>query len=174
MLTFCGCGPEPADCRGQCRDTIAPESIAESILNNVQRSALVPFSAAQMFALVEDVESYARFLPWCRRSVVHERSDDEMRASLEIAKGPLHKSFTTLNRLRPDESIEIQLVEGPFRRLHGEWRFETLGEGGCKVSLDLRFEFSSRLLAATLGPVFNEIAGTMVNAFCQRAREVYG
>lgn len=139
----------------------------------VERSALVPFSPAQMFALVADVNSYPQFLPWCRSAVVHETEGNTQRASLDLAKGPLHKSFTTRNHLKPHESIRIELVEGPFRRLNGVWQFEAMGQDGCKVSLNLRFEFTSRLVAATLGPVFNEIAGTMVHAFCRRAAEVY-
>ena len=139
----------------------------------IERSALVPFSTAEMFALVADVGSYSRFLPWCRRATVHEQDESQMRASLEVAKGPFNKSFTTRNSLVPHEAIKIELVEGPFRRLNGEWRFEALGDAGCKVSLRLRFEFTSRLMTATLGPVFNEIAGTMVGAFSRRAAEVY-
>jgi ribosome-associated toxin RatA of RatAB toxin-antitoxin module len=139
----------------------------------VERSALVPFSPAQMYALVADVASYAQFLPWCREATVHEQTAETMRASLEIAKGPLCKSFTTLNHLEPETGIRIELVEGPFRRLNGQWNFEALGDEGCKVSLHLKFEFTSRLMSATLGPVFNEIAGTMVHAFSRRAAEVY-
>ena len=142
-------------------------------MNTVERSALVPYSAADMFALVADVDSYALFLPWCRRSTVHSQDAAKMQASLEISKGPMRKSFTTLNHLTPHESIRMELVEGPFRRLNGEWRFDQLGEDGCKVSLSLRFEFTSRLLSATFGPVFNEIAGTMVGAFSRRAHDIY-
>jgi ribosome-associated toxin RatA of RatAB toxin-antitoxin module len=142
-------------------------------LTVVERNALVPFSPAQMYALVADVESYARFLPWCQRATVHEQDEEHMKASLVVAKGPLRKSFTTINHLTPNEGIDIELVEGPFRRLNGQWRFEELGDAGCKVSFNLRFEFTSRLLSATLGPLFNEIAGTMVHAFARRANDVY-
>ena len=98
-------------------------------MNTVERSALVPYSAADMFALVADVDSYALFLPWCRRSTVHSQDAAKMQASLEVSKGPMRKSFTTLTHLTPHESIRMELVEGPFRRLNGEWRFDQLGEG---------------------------------------------
>lgn len=140
----------------------------------IHKSALVPYSSAQMFALVNDIESYAQFLPWCRTSAVLARGIDEIRASVEIAHGALHKSFTTLNRLQQDKMIEMRLVEGPFRRLEGFWRFDILGEKACKVSLDLDFEFSNRLVGMAMGPVFTQIANTLVDAFCKRARDVYG
>jgi ribosome-associated toxin RatA of RatAB toxin-antitoxin module len=140
----------------------------------IQRSALVPYSAARMFDLVADVESYPRFLPWCRRATVHRADSHEMEATLEIAKGPLHKSFTTRNQLYPKGRIEIHLVQGPFRHLEGNWRFEDLGAEGARVSLEMSFEIAGALLRRTLSPVFAEIANALVDAFCRRARSVYG
>lgn len=140
----------------------------------IQRSAQVPFSAARMFDLVADVESYPRFLPWCRGARVVRREDGDVDATLEIAKGPLRKSFTTRNRLQPGQRIDLQLVEGPFRHLQGHWVFEDLGQAGAMVSLELDFDFGGALLRRTLGPVFGEIANTLVEAFCRRARSVYG
>ena len=143
----------------------------------VNRHALVPYSAAQMFALVDDIESYPQFLPWCKSAKVWSRDGDEVRASVELAKGAIQKSFTTLNRNQRDKMIEMRLLEGPFRHLQGFWRFDTLGEGtaeACKVSLDLEYEFSNALLAMTVGPVFNQIANKLVDAFSQRAVSVYG
>ena len=102
------------------------------------------------------------------------RDDDEVRASVELAKGAIQKSFSTLNRLQHNKMIEMRLVEGPFHHLEGFWRFEALGEGSCKVSLDLEYEFTSRLLKMAVGPVFNQIANTLVDAFCARAVEIYG
>lgn len=127
-----------------------------------------------MFALVNDIDAYAGFLPWCRSSRVLARSADEVTAVIEIAHGGLHKSFTTLNRLQQDKMMEMRLVEGPFRHLEGYWRFDVLGEQACKVSLDLDFEFSSRLVGLAMGPIFTQIANAMVDSFCKRAREVYG
>ena len=149
----------------------------------VNRHALVPYSPAEMFALVDDVEAYPQFLPWCRSATVWSRTDDEVRASVELAKGGIQKSFTTLNRNQQDKMIEMRLVEGPFRHLQGYWRFDRLGNGSpdggdmspaCKVSLDLEYEFSNALLAMTVGPVFNQIANKLVDAFSQRAVTVYG
>lgn len=126
-----------------------------------------------MYALVDDVPSYPQFLPWCNGAEEHRRTDAQVHATIRIAKGPIRKAFSTINRLTPGQCIELSLVDGPFRRLEGSWGFAPLGDEGCKVSLELDFEFSSRILTATIGPVFNEIANSMVAAFCQRARAVY-
>jgi ribosome-associated toxin RatA of RatAB toxin-antitoxin module len=91
-----------------------------------------------------------------------------------LSKGGINKSFATLNRLQPGKMIEMRLLEGPFKRLEGYWRFDTLREGACKVSLDMDFEFSSRMLGMVVGPVFTQVANTLVDAFCRRAEEVYG
>ena len=144
------------------------------MMTEVHRSALVPYTPAEMFALVSDVESYPQFLPWCKDARVLSRDGDEVRASIHMAKGALDRSFTTLNREQKDKMIEIRLVEGPFRRLEGFWRFDPLGETGCKVSLDLEFEFASRVLSLVATPVFNQIANSLVDAFHRRAVEVYG
>ena len=140
----------------------------------VRKSALVPYSAAEMYTLVDGIESYPQFLPWCRSSTVHHRTPEEARATLEMARGGIQKSFTTLNRMQADKIIEVRLVEGPFRQLNGFWRFDQLGERACKVSLDMDFEFSSRMLELMIGPVFSQIANTLVDAFHKRAVEVYG
>ncbi len=127
-----------------------------------------------MYRLVAAVESYPGFLPWCHSVTLHERAPDYVRATIDLRKGPVHKSFTTVNRLVDGQTIEMHLEKGPFRRLDGLWQFKALGNAGCKVSLDMEFEFSSRLLAATVGPVFNEVANRLVDAFTERAVQVYG
>ncbi|RMD80661.1 MAG: type II toxin-antitoxin system RatA family toxin, partial [Gammaproteobacteria bacterium] len=96
----------------------------------VHREALVPYRCEEMFALVDDVEAYPSFLPWCRGAEVLSRDEDEVRARLEVARGSFQKAFTTCNRRRPPKMIEMRLVEGPFRHLQGFWRFEPVGEGG--------------------------------------------
>jgi len=141
---------------------------------NIHKSALVPYSAAQMFALVNDIDAYHQFLPWCRSSQVLSRDEDELRATIEIAHGSLRKSFTTRNRIQKDKMMEMRLEEGPFRHLEGFWRFDTLGEQACKVSLELDFEFSSELVGLAVGPVFSQIANSLVEAFSKRAVQVYG
>jgi len=140
----------------------------------VNRSALVPYSAGEMFSLVDDIDAYPQFLPWCSDARVWEREQDELRATIELKKGAIHKSFTTRNRMQADKMIEMRLVEGPFRQLEGFWRFEVLDEHACKVSLDLAYEFSSTMLRLAIGPLFNQIANSLVDAFCARAVEVYG
>lgn len=140
----------------------------------IQRSAVVPYRPEQMFALVNDVDSYPRFLPWCRSAGVLERGDGWVRARIEMAKGALHHAFTTRNTLEPGRRIRIRLEDGPFRRLEGDWHFEPAGDGGCRVSLDLEFELAGRLFSALAGPIFNQIASSLVDSFCRRAREVHG
>ncbi len=140
----------------------------------ISKTALVPYTPRQMYALVNDIEAYQEFLPWCRSSRLLSRDDDEIRATLEIAHGSLRKSFTTCNRLQRDKMVEMRLVEGPFQHLEGFWRFDMLGEDACKVSLDLDFEFSNRLISMAMGPLFSQIANSLVDAFSKRAVDVYG
>jgi len=127
-----------------------------------------------MFDLVADIESYPCFLPWCARAQVHQRGVDIVEATLQMAKGPLRKSLTTRNRMHSPERIEMGLLRGPFSRLHGVWRFEPAPEGGARVSLGMEFDIDSMILRRTLGPLFGEIANSMVDAFGRRAREIYG
>jgi len=140
----------------------------------VRRSVLVPYTAEEMFGLVTDVESYPDFLPWCCATNVLSRDIDEVRASIEFAAGAVHKSFTTHNRHQENKMVVISLVEGPFRNLEGFWRFDGFADQGCKVTLDLEFDFASRVLSMVVGPVFTQIANTLVDSFHQRAKEVYG
>src|SRR5680860_1662671 len=143
-------------------------------MKTIHRDASVPYTPPEMYQLVDDVESYPRFLPWCRGARVLARDEHQVRAMLAVAKGRIEKSFTTLNILRPHDQIEVRLVEGPFRKLEGLWWFESLAGGGCHVTLDMTFEMSSRIMAMTLGPVFNQAANMLVDAFVKRARVVYG
>ncbi len=140
----------------------------------VNRNALVPYSAEQMYALVDDIEGYPAFLPWCSSAKEWERSEDEVRASIELKRGPVHKTFTTLNRLQRHKMIEMRLIEGPFSHLEGFWRFTELDRGATRVALDLEYEFSSTLLKLAIGPVFAQIANALVDAFCERATVLYG
>ena len=143
-------------------------------MTSISKSALVPYSPAQMFALVDAIEVYPEFLPWCRATKVLSRTDDEVRATIELSKGGVEKAFTTCNRNQKNKMIEMRLVEGPFKRLEGFWRFDALGDEGCKVSFDLEFEFASRMLDMVVGPVFSQIANSLVDSFHKRAVEVYG
>ena len=140
----------------------------------VDRSALVHYSNDEMFALVSDIEAYPQFLPWCSGARVLSREQDEMIASIGFAVSGVSKSFTTRNRLKPGREISMQLVEGPFSQLEGRWRFIPLGDAGSKISLFLEYDFSSKMVSLAVGPVFNKIANTLVDAFQKRAFEVYG
>lgn len=141
---------------------------------NVNKSALVPFSAEQMYKLVEDVNSYHKFLPWCSASEEVKRENDVIVGSVTIAKGGVNKKFTTRNLLQKNKMIEISLVDGPFKHLHGFWRFDALKADACKVSLDLEYEFSSKILGMVVGPVFNQVANAMVDSFVEEAKLAYG
>jgi len=143
-------------------------------MSQVNKSALVPYSAEQMYKLVDDVSSYQQFLPWCGASEEISREGNVVVGSVTISKGSVKKSFTTKNILTENEQIEIILVDGPFKKLQGFWRFTELKPGACKVSLDLDYEFSSKILGVVVGPVFNQVANTMVDSFVKQARVVYG
>ncbi len=144
-------------------------------MSKIQRSALVHYSAAEMYALVNDVDDYANFLPWCRSSKVISSSETEMTASVEIAKGVLNQTFTTHNTLEKDRRITIALKDGPFKQLEGYWLFEPLKtDNACKVSLNLDFEFNSAMISIAAKPIFTQIANSLVDSFCKRAVEVYG
>jgi len=137
-------------------------------MKRISRSAIVEHSAQEMYGLVDDVESYPSFLPWCldaRAEVV----DGGKRATLTVGVRGLRQSFTTLNENRPGEAIDLQLVEGPFRRFSAAWRFRSLGERACAIEFALQYEFSSRALGRLLEPLFDHIADTMVDAFTKRA-----
>lgn len=141
----------------------------------VNRSALLPYSAERMYELVADIDRYPEFLPWCRRAGIIDDSDPEaVKAFIEIAKGAVGKRFTTLNRMQPGKIIEMNLLDGPFKHLRGYWRFEPLQDDACKVWLDMDFEFSNRLVAVAFGPIFNQAVNTLVDAFVERAAQVYG
>jgi ribosome-associated toxin RatA of RatAB toxin-antitoxin module len=143
-------------------------------MQRVRRSALLPYSAQQIFELVNDIERYPEFLPWCSEARVVATAADHRDAQLTILKGRLSERFTTRNVAIAPDSIQMHLVDGPFRRLEGLWRFTSLSELGCKVELELDFEMTKSLIQKTLGGLFAHAAGTMVDAFCVRARAVYG
>jgi ribosome-associated toxin RatA of RatAB toxin-antitoxin module len=140
----------------------------------IKKSALVLYSASEMYALVNDIEAYPQFLPWCRSTQILSRAEDEVRATIEMVKGGVHKSFTTSNRMQKYKMIDIRLLEGPFKRLEGYWRFEPLRGDASKVALDMEFEFSNQLLRMAIEPVFKQIANSLVDAFCKRAVDLYG
>ena len=134
---------------------------------------LVGYSAERMYRLVDDVELYPQFLPWCGGTQVDLRDGALTRASILIDYHGIKQSFKTENRTQPPELIEIRLVSGPFRQLDGVWHFTPLSADACKIEFRLRYEFSSRLLEKLVGPVFKHIASTLLDAFLQRAEQLY-
>ena len=140
----------------------------------VERSALVSYTPAQMYALVNNVGAYPEFLPWCTAARVEEVAPNERVATLRVSRGVLHAEFTTRNELNPDSEIRMRLLHGPFRDLNGLWRFTPLGERGSKVMFRVEFEFKNRLTAAAFNAVFESLCGTIVDAFATRAKAAYG
>jgi len=143
-------------------------------MRKVSRSALVPYSAEQMYSLVEDVDSYPSFLPWCNDVDVHFREDNVVEATLKLHRGKVSKRFRTRNTMHPVQSMQLELVDGPFRYLSGGWNFRQLGDDGCKVSFYLEFEFESQALDLMIGAFFEGTCNSLVDAFTQRAAEIYG
>ena len=141
---------------------------------HLSRSALVPFSAEQMYKLVEDVERYQDFLPWCSHSEVLRRGEDWIDGAVTISKGAVNKTFSTHNELIANKQISMALLDGPFKELNGLWQFEALKADACKVSLELDYEFASKLLGMVVGPVFNQVANAMVDSFVKQAKVKYG
>ena len=142
-------------------------------MKKVNRSALMPYSAQQMFNVVNGIEQYPEFLPWCASSQILQQSENMMEASILMKKGKLNHSFTTRNTLVPDQKIQVDLVNGPFKYLSGHWTFTSISEQGSKIELNLEFEFSNSIIGFLIGPVFTQIANTLVDAFCQRAHQLY-
>ena len=140
----------------------------------VERSALVTYTPAQMYALVNDVARYPEFLPWCIGAEVKDASPTELVAALKVARGVLKTQFTTRNTLTPDTEIHMRLLHGPFRDLFGEWHFAAIGDRGSRVHFKVEFEFKNRLTAAAFNTVFETMCGTIVDAFVLRAQLIYG
>ncbi len=143
-------------------------------MSSVHRSALVTHSSKRMFELVNDVERYSEFLPWCGGSNELNRTEHKVTASVMIDFKGIKKSFTTENHLFPYDRIALILVDGPFSELSGSWEFLALDERSSKVVLNLDFDFSNKIIGKVVGPVFSGIADSMVGSFCTRADEIYG
>jgi len=142
-------------------------------MKKIARTALLPYSAEQVFHLVNDVARYPEFLPWCGGAEVMSESEFDMQAGVTISKAGIKQTFVTQNHLVPGRRIEMQLIDGPFKHLHGEWEFKVLDADACKIIFEIEFEVSNSLLNAAIGAVFEQIASTMVDSFCERAKQVY-
>ena len=145
-------------------------------MKTVNKSVLIWYTAAEMFALVTDVASYPQFLPWCDEAAVLDSTPQGMTAKVGLSMAGIKQSFTTRNTHRQDTQVSLKLVDGPFSKLDGTWDFTPIGTGGeraCKVIFSLNYDFDNAALAALVGPVFDKIAGSLVDAFVKRATQVY-
>ena len=145
-------------------------------MKTVNKSVLIWYRPEEMYALVTDIAAYPKFLPWCDRAEVVAVDDTGMTARVGIAFGGVHQSFTTRNRHTPGRAVGMKLVDGPFSQLDGQWKFIPLGDGAqraCRVELVLNYGFDNAALGALVGPVFDWIAGSLVDAFVKRAEQVY-
>ncbi|MES2186963.1 MAG: type II toxin-antitoxin system RatA family toxin [Pseudomonadota bacterium] len=148
-------------------------------MKTVNKSVLIWYSAEEMFRLVTDVPQYPKFLPWCDKAEIVSAEADGMTARVGISFGGIHQTFTTRNTHVPGREVHMQLIDGPFSQLDGTWRFVPVGEAGadpraCRIEFELHYGFSSMALSALVGPVFDRIAGSLVDAFVKRADDVYG
>jgi len=146
-------------------------------MKTVNKSVLIWYSPAEMYALVTDVAHYPQFLPWCDHATVLSRDESGMTAEIGLSFGGIRQNFTTRNTHQPGERVGVQLVKGPFSKLEGEWLFAPVGDGSqraCKVTLLLNYGFESSTLGKLVGPVFDKIAANLVDAFVKRAQAVYG
>ena len=141
---------------------------------DISRTELTRYSSLEIYRLVDDIESYSEFLPWCRSSTVHDRSEVHVEASLELHKSGISRTFTTRNCFVIGERIEIGLIDGPFHHLDGTWMFESLSDSESRVSLDVSYQFDNPLVGLVFGPSFDHIVSSLVGAFVERAVNVYG
>jgi ribosome-associated toxin RatA of RatAB toxin-antitoxin module len=139
----------------------------------VNRSALVNYSAQQMFDLVNDIEAYPQYMDGCVGAKILKREGDWLEARLDLSRAGVHQSFVTRNQLQPPLRMSMSLVDGPFKRLNGAWSFTPLGDNACKVSFELEFEMQNRLIGLAVGKLFETVANNQVDALCGRARQVY-
>jgi len=143
-------------------------------VTRICKSALVPYSAHEIYVLVADVETYSEFLPWCADARIVKREQDAVVAAIDVAYSGVHKTFTTRNSMLEDQRIEMRLLDGPFSRLDGRWEFQALEVTSSKISFDLEFQFSNLLLGLAMGTGFSRIADSMVDSFLKRAVQIYG
>ena len=143
-------------------------------MHHISKSAIVPYSCEQMFQLVNQIERYPEFLNWCASADILMQSEAQIIASVGINKGAFNQSFTTINTLNPNTRIDMSLKEGPFKHLKGAWIFKSLTQNACKITLELEFSFASKVLDLAISPVFTAISNAQLDAFTQRAKQIYG
>jgi len=143
-------------------------------MTSINRSALLPYRAQQIFDLVNDIESYPYFMEGCVGARILHRADNVIEARLDLSKGGISQSFSTRNRIVPGESIHLELLDGPFERFHGDWTFRALSDAACKVSLELEFAAQGAVLGLAAARLFDKVSNHLVDALAQRAQHLYG
>jgi ribosome-associated toxin RatA of RatAB toxin-antitoxin module len=143
-------------------------------VHHISKSAIVPYSCEQMYQLVNQIDKYPQFLNWCSSADILNQTEQEITASVSINKNTFKQTFTTLNTLTPNVRIDMQLKDGPFKQLNGAWIFTSLNDNACKINLELEFSFASKLVDMVIAPVFTSISNTQLDAFIERAKQIYG
>jgi len=143
-------------------------------MTEISKTTLVPYTSEEMYVLVNDIESYPIFLPWCTEAKILSQQEDSLTAKLSMALGKIKQSFTTENTMQDGSRIDMQLIEGPFKHLTGYWRFIQEDDQSCHIHLHMHFEFKSKIIKHTLGKAFYKVMDTLVESFVQRAQQIYG
>ena len=143
-------------------------------MHQISKSAIVAYSCKQMYQLVNQINDYPQFLNWCSSTDILNQTEQEITASVSINKSAFRQTFTTLNTLTPNARIDMQLKDGPFKQLNGAWIFTPLNDNACKISLELEFSFASKLVDMAIAPIFTSISNTQLDAFVERAKQIYG
>ena len=140
----------------------------------ISKTTVVPYTPEEMYVLVNDIESYPAFLPWCTAAKISNQQKESLTASLSLAVGKIKQSFTTENTMQDGSRINMHLIEGPFKHLSGYWKFNPEDEQSCHIQLHMNFEFKNKIIKHTLGKVFYKVMDSMVESFVQRAQQIYG
>jgi len=143
-------------------------------MTEISKTTVVPYTSDEMYVLVNDIESYPIFLPWCTEAKILSQQEESLTATLSMALGKIKQSFTTENTMQDGSRIDIQLVEGPFKHLSGYWRFIQEDEQSCHIHLHMHFEFKNKIIKHTIGKAFYKVMDTLVDSFVQRAQQIYG
>lgn len=143
-------------------------------MTEISKTAVVPYTTSEMYALVNDIESYPAFLPWCSTAKILNQQEEILTATLSMALGKIKQSFTTENTMRDGSRIDMRLIEGPFKHLSGYWKFNSEDEQSCHIHLHMNYEFKSKIIKHTLGKAFYIVVDTLVESFVQRAHQIYG
>ena len=143
-------------------------------MTEISKTTVVPYTPEEMYVLVNDIESYPAFLPWCSAAKILTQQEKSLTATLSLALGKIKQSFTTENTMQDGSRIEIQLIEGPFKHLSGYWKFNPEDEQSCHIQLHMDFEFKNKIIKHTLGKAFYKVMDSLVESFAQRAQQVYG